>query len=120
MRPSSKLHSYILGCLVSLIGTLVFADSAAAAPSVHPFGIVPGSFHFTTSSDQAGAHADWTTAFEFDPEGRGVQYNDAREIVVRVPAGFDASATAVPRSEEHTSELQSPCNLVCRLLLEKK
>src|SRR5256885_5342459 len=28
--------------------------------------------------------------------------------------------TAVIRSEEHTSELQSPCNLVCRLLLEKK
>src|SRR2546426_8881172 len=27
---------------------------------------------------------------------------------------------AQPRSEEHTSELQSPCNLVCRLLLEKK
>src|SRR2546426_4977924 len=25
-----------------------------------------------------------------------------------------------PRSEEHTSELQSPCNIVCRLLLEKK
>src|SRR2546426_9140153 len=31
----------------------------------------------------------------------------------------DALADA-PRSEEHTSELQSPCNLVCRLLLEKK
>src|SRR5688500_19237827 len=30
------------------------------------------------------------------------------------------SLTARPRSEEHTSELQSPCNLVCRLLLEKK
>src|SRR6516162_3426816 len=27
---------------------------------------------------------------------------------------------AATRSEEHTSELQSPCNLVCRLLLEKK
>src|SRR2546426_6304747 len=27
---------------------------------------------------------------------------------------------AQKRSEEHTSELQSPCNLVCRLLLEKK
>src|SRR2546426_8529017 len=26
----------------------------------------------------------------------------------------------IQRSEEHTSELQSPCNLVCRLLLEKK
>src|SRR2546426_6912995 len=29
-------------------------------------------------------------------------------------------AMAKCRSEEHTSELQSPCNLVCRLLLEKK
>src|SRR2546426_1479621 len=28
--------------------------------------------------------------------------------------------TRCSRSEEHTSELQSPCNLVCRLLLEKK
>src|SRR5256885_8699439 len=28
--------------------------------------------------------------------------------------------SAISRSEEHTSELQSPCNLVCRLLLEKK
>src|SRR5256885_3746784 len=28
--------------------------------------------------------------------------------------------TVEDRSEEHTSELQSPCNLVCRLLLEKK
>src|SRR2546426_1354632 len=31
-----------------------------------------------------------------------------------------SSPTAARRSEEHTSELQSPCNLVCRLLLEKK
>src|SRR2546426_7951686 len=31
-----------------------------------------------------------------------------------------ASARRQNRSEEHTSELQSPCNLVCRLLLEKK
>src|SRR5256885_5112577 len=30
------------------------------------------------------------------------------------------SAAFLRRSEEHTSELQSPCNLVCRLLLEKK
>src|SRR5688500_20410865 len=31
-----------------------------------------------------------------------------------------ATADHLFRSEEHTSELQSPCNLVCRLLLEKK
>src|SRR5256885_8964930 len=50
-------------------------------------------------------------------------------VHVGVPsAGFPARTNAsVPinrasneRSEEHTSELQSPCNLVCRLLLEKK
>src|SRR5256885_5829966 len=33
---------------------------------------------------------------------------------------FGSAVAAAPRSEEHTSELQSPCNLVCRLLLEKK
>src|SRR5256886_13431240 len=32
----------------------------------------------------------------------------------------DRAGTAYPRSEEHTSELQSQSNLVCRLLLEKK
>src|SRR5256885_2996122 len=36
-------------------------------------------------------------------------------------ANADACGPSAPgRSEEHTSELQSPCNLVCRLLLEKK
>src|SRR2546426_6838451 len=33
---------------------------------------------------------------------------------------YDAVQEMILRSEEHTSELQSPCNLVCRLLLEKK
>src|SRR5256885_15032322 len=37
------------------------------------------------------------------------------------PSGAHETRRApAPRSEEHTSELQSPCNLVCRLLLEKK
>src|SRR5256885_3351826 len=34
--------------------------------------------------------------------------------------GILREARFTVRSEEHTSELQSPCNLVCRLLLEKK
>src|SRR5256885_7783906 len=51
--------------------------------------------------------------------------------IARVAEGFGRTAGTVgivialaaitgKRSEEHTSELQSPCNLVCRLLLEKK
>src|SRR5256885_3612435 len=37
-----------------------------------------------------------------------------------VLAHMVTEAVKAKRSEEHTSELQSPCNLVCRLLLEKK
>src|SRR5256885_2854238 len=36
------------------------------------------------------------------------------------PLGSHLEEPRETRSEEHTSELQSPCNLVCRLLLEKK
>src|SRR5256885_7581933 len=44
-------------------------------------------------------------------------------LIVWLPnADVPVPSTTPPkaRSEEHTSELQSPCNLVCRLLLEKK
>src|SRR2546426_6733498 len=41
-----------------------------------------------------------------------------KDEVAREPP--PASVADFRRSEEHTSELQSPCNLVCRLLLEKK
>src|SRR6266446_7535146 len=41
--------------------------------------------------------------------------------LIGVTVGQDEHVVlCVDRSEEHTSELQSPCNLVCRLLLEKK
>src|SRR2546426_7738989 len=42
------------------------------------------------------------------------------QIFLPVSLEIDPRDTRTERSEEHTSELQSPCNLVCRLLLEKK
>src|SRR2546426_6170894 len=39
---------------------------------------------------------------------------------IQSPRRHPEGRAAANRSEEHTSELQSPCNLVCRLLLEKK
>src|SRR2546426_1969299 len=42
------------------------------------------------------------------------------EEVVPILAPWKLAGREFKRSEEHTSELQSPCNLVCRLLLEKK
>src|SRR5256885_12575337 len=45
----------------------------------------------------------------------------AHRLAVDVAGAARALTVGVARrSEEHTSELQSPCNLVCRLLLEKK
>src|SRR6266446_7059171 len=46
--------------------------------------------------------------------GRNLKVNEAR------PKSASSGPRGGGRSEEHTSELQSPCNLVCRLLLEKK
>src|SRR5256885_3144336 len=44
-----------------------------------------------------------------------------KSTLLNLMAGLDRPTSgAIHRSEEHTSELQSPCNLVCRLLLEKK
>src|SRR5256885_5990978 len=51
------------------------------------------------------------------PEDVGVAWIELFRNPVRMR---EMSERARSRSEEHTSELQSPCNLVCRLLLEKK
>src|SRR2546426_3848954 len=42
------------------------------------------------------------------------------ELQHKLERQWDDHEIGKGRSEEHTSELQSPCNLVCRLLLEKK
>src|SRR5256885_3415888 len=46
--------------------------------------------------------------------------DDELDLVLRQRAADLGELQREQRSEEHTSELQSPCNLVCRLLLEKK
>src|SRR5256885_5670549 len=71
----------------------------------------------------------YTTLFRSSvaPEGRHVDQHFAivgprvRPNRIGEPMFVRFGGHRLPeRSEEHTSELQSPCNLVCRLLLEKK
>src|SRR5256885_2455314 len=77
----------------------------------------------------------YTTLFRsLDPGARGaVEGFDGLRVHQRIHLDDDPRRTSgadhrqdecaggpAGRSEEHTSELQSPCNLVCRLLLEKK
>src|SRR2546426_2646250 len=45
---------------------------------------------------------------------------ETRGRLAGIGLSFLLGGGLIARSEEHTSELQSPCNLVCRLLLEKK
>src|SRR5256885_13556984 len=83
------------------------------------------------------AIVEWLGSIVHGP-GRGVPASPGR-VRVSTPTSSPAAGMVTPRatgtapgaatisvagpalrSEEHTSELQSPCNLVCRLLLEKK
>src|SRR5256885_11792247 len=51
---------------------------------------------------------------------RCIHSKGAFNLLCDGPYDEDVDTISRERSEEHTSELQSPCNLVCRLLLEKK
>src|SRR2546426_6690200 len=80
-------------------------------------------FPYTTLFRSAHAHPPVVIA---QVSGR-LAAKQADRVMIETPGGVGYEIV-VPlgvmerrsRSEEHTSELQSPCNLVCRLLLEKK
>src|SRR2546426_2999855 len=61
-----------------------------------------------------------STLFPYTTLFRSVQCNISFNRRKGTLRGMHFQAAPHERSEEHTSELQSPCNLVCRLLLEKK
>src|SRR5205807_6403752 len=98
--------------------------AAATTPSyasLHENGTGP----FIIESHQPGVK----TVFKVNPNWWRKPEHNIKEIVfttissdaTRVAALLSGEVDIIePRSEEHTSELQSPCNLVCRLLLEKK
>src|SRR5256885_8624781 len=60
-----------------------------------------------------------STLFPYTTLFRSLRLRPLRDLELG-PPGLRVRAQLGLRSEEHTSELQSPCNLVCRLLLEKK
>src|SRR5256885_8793097 len=64
----------------------------------------------------------YTTLFRSDPCANGPLPSSVNPTAIAHTNAFTVATSRCRkrRSEEHTSELQSPCNLVCRLLLEKK
>src|SRR5688500_19665802 len=65
------------------------------------------------ASGKSARKSKWLNVEQY--QALRVNYYNSGLICIRF-----ASSKSADRSEEHTSELQSPCNLVCRLLLEKK
>src|SRR5256885_5563386 len=82
--------------------TTLFRSYPAAPPAITT---VP-EVNFEPSGERCGTSP--TTRLEMSP------------AVAPLGATAGLISRRVVRSEEHTSELQSPCNLVCRLLLAKK
>src|SRR5690348_17768254 len=67
----------------------------------------------------------YTTLFRSRAPAPGARRSPSRQVPARPPrarlrVSRPSSVERTSRSEEHTSELQSPVHLVCRLLLEKK
>jgi hypothetical protein len=81
---------------VCLPAAVLLPGAAHAAPSQTPFGIVPGSFHVTPSTYEAGAHEDLTTSFDLAHNKNGQTFNDVRNVIVNLPPGFSGNNTAVP------------------------
>src|SRR2546426_4927535 len=76
-------------------------------------------FRSTTTDNWASARprASWC-----QPSSQTLSFFSSSVRGIFTPAASPSAGPRIAgaRSEEHTSELQSPCNLVCRLLLEKK
>src|SRR5256885_9208825 len=84
-------------------------------------------FFFSSRRRHTRLQGDWSSDvcssdLHVDPgiAGSGLPGLALQRQQRRAGGGAGLAGIAAHRSEEHTSELQSPCNLVCRLLLEKK
>src|SRR5260370_9357215 len=77
-------------------------------------------FPYTTLFRSRTLHMARSNDGASEPRWRPAITNAAVSARVRATTKAQASRVSPPRSEEHTSELQSHLNLVCRLLLEKK
>src|SRR5256885_11085215 len=76
-------------------------------------------FPYTTLFRSAKVLWEWQTADQCSCVAK-LQWRWLHESQVPSEIAQANCRSICARSEEHTSELQSPCNLVCRLLLEKK
>src|SRR2546426_3244228 len=125
-QPTALVHmaedyvSFIVllgGLYVISGGILLRGDLVASPPTNAGFlaiGAVLASFIGTTGASMLLIRP----LLQTNRERRRVKHTVI--FFIFLVSNIGGMLTPLGRSEEHTSELQSPCNLVCRLLLEKK
>src|SRR5688572_25396167 len=113
-KQESDTIGYI-GCALTSVSMML---------SGHGYTETPKSLNKKLQSLQgfAGAGIRWHTVSQLYPQVRIksiIACGDTPAPLAQIDAAIAAGQPAIVRSEEHTSELQSQSNLVCRLLLEK-
>src|SRR5688572_32466841 len=99
--------------IAAFVGGVALVSAQTPAPS-------PSAVTFEVASIKPAVPGQPTASDRFSPE-RFYSRNTTLLTLVRLAYGWLPSfRVSGGRSEEHTSELQSQSNLVCRLLLEKK
>src|SRR5256885_850473 len=110
------ISCWILGSSAPLMPLqVVQAKATMPKPSCSSSVSSPASFRYSSTALEPGASEDLTQGLRTNPRRLALRASKAAAMTLR-----GLLVLVQLRSEEHTSELQSPCNLVCRLLLEKK
>src|SRR2546426_7209430 len=146
-RVLALLAAVVILCAPVLIAQAPSGTKAFDPKSVDPQTAIKAAAESAKAA--AAAAANWTpprtawgdpdlqgywltatyTPLQRPPELAGKAFYTEEEALAAFKKAVESDAEVDPRtvhydwkerSEEHTSELQSPCNLVCRLLLEKK
>src|SRR5205807_7614211 len=107
----------------SLILSSIFISHAPAPPELSPLSLHDALPIFVHEHRQGlrGLQSDVLPSLTGCGQVEAARVQSFRDAVrVRSRGDDDTATNGLERSEEHTSELQSPCKLVCRLLLEKK
>src|SRR3989454_1898307 len=136
-RPSGR-RNVSPGSLIAIgergSGPAIALSNSAASATVRAIGPCTLSEDHAASRGHAGTRPAAVRSPTTLQKAAGLRSEPPVSLPSAIGTMPHASATAAPplepphvfvrsyglRSEEHTSELQSPCNLVCRLLLEKK
>src|SRR5256885_13251723 len=115
------MKSVLRWCVVPLLATTLVAQTVAKPrskkPLARPRAVTAADVQ--ALKDALAAQQQQIEQLRQAMQSRDAALQQAQQQAQQAQQQLQ-QAQATARSEEHTSELQSPCNLVCRLLLEKK